>query len=78
MKGAFRAFSSSHLLVAAGFILIGGAFAYCLSKEPAGSTLKTGQPAPAFTLPAANGSAVSLKEYIGRSKVVLVFYRGYW
>jgi hypothetical protein len=39
---------------------------------------KPGEPAPAFTLPSASGSTVSLKDYPGKSNLVLVFYRGYW
>jgi hypothetical protein len=39
---------------------------------------KVGEPAPAFTLSSSSGSTASLKDYAGRSNVVLVFYRGYW
>jgi len=39
---------------------------------------KVGDPAPPFSLPALNGATVTLKDYAGKSKVVLVFYRGYW
>ena len=35
-------------------------------------TLKEGDPAPSFTLPASNGETVSLKDYLGK-KVVLFF-----
>jgi peroxiredoxin len=38
---------------------------------------KIGQPAPAFTLRDQNRKPVSLAEAAG-TKVVLVFYRGYW
>ncbi|MBI3950255.1 MAG: redoxin domain-containing protein [Acidobacteria bacterium] len=44
----------------------------------AGSTPKVGDPAPAFSLPSATGSTVALKDYAGKSNVVLIFYRGYW
>jgi cytochrome oxidase Cu insertion factor (SCO1/SenC/PrrC family) len=41
------------------------------------STPKIGQLAPTFTLRDYNGRRVSLADAIG-TKVVLVFYRGYW
>jgi len=37
-----------------------------------------GKPAPAFTLPSDKGSSISSLEFAGKSKLVLVFYRGYW
>lgn len=37
------------------------------------SRLEIGVPAPAFTLPAAGGDAVSLSDYLGR-KVIIYFY----
>ncbi len=49
-----------------------------LSILTLGSTPKAGDTAPQFSLPDAFGSTVSLKDYAGKSKVVLVFYRGYW
>jgi peroxiredoxin len=39
---------------------------------------KIGQRAPQFALPSAAGPTVLLKDYEGKSRVVLVFYRGYW
>ena len=39
--------------------------------------VKIGATPPSFTLPAADGSRVSLESLKGRN-VVLVFYRGYW
>ena len=39
---------------------------------------KVGDPAPQFSLTSAAGGGVSLKDYAGKRKVVLVFYRGYW
>ena len=42
------------------------------------STPKVGEPAPPFSLSNAAGATVSLKDYAGKSKLVLVFYRGYW
>jgi cytochrome oxidase Cu insertion factor (SCO1/SenC/PrrC family) len=40
--------------------------------------IKTGQPAPDFTLEDVNGKNVSLSDFRGKKSVVLVFYRGYW
>ena len=39
---------------------------------------RVGEPAPGFSLLAADRSTVSLKDYSGKAKVILVFYRGYW
>jgi peroxiredoxin len=39
---------------------------------------KVGSLAPGFSLPSSRGSVVALGDYIGKSNVVLVFYRGYW
>jgi len=36
--------------------------------------LKAGDPAPAFSLPAHTGETVSLKDFIGKKRVVLYFY----
>jgi peroxiredoxin Q/BCP len=36
--------------------------------------VKVGQPAPDFTLPAHNGSAVSLSDFKGEKNVVLSFH----
>jgi thioredoxin-dependent peroxiredoxin len=41
---------------------------------PATKTLKVGDPAPDFSLPAADGHVVRLSEFRGRSEVVLFFY----
>ena len=38
--------------------------------------LKVGEVAPVFTLPAANGSIISLSDYRGKNYVVLFFYPG--
>lgn len=43
-----------------------------------GALPKVGDPALSFGLPALSGATVALKDYAGKSKVVLVFYRGYW
>lgn len=39
--------------------------------------IKLGQPAPDFTLESVDGEQISLKDYRGRSHVVLVFLRGF-
>ncbi len=49
-----------------------------LALAVSGSTQKLGDMAPQFSLPSVKGSMVPLKAYMGQSKVVLVFYRGYW
>ncbi len=49
-----------------------------LSLAAAGSVPKVGDSAPQFSLPSAGGNTVSLSDYAGKSKLVLVFYRGYW
>ena len=41
-------------------------------------SLITGQPAPDFTLPDANGQPVTLSHLLAAGPVVLVFYRGNW
>ena len=42
------------------------------------SVPKVGDPAPQFSLPSTKGANVALKDYNGKTKLVLVFYRGYW
>jgi peroxiredoxin Q/BCP len=42
------------------------------------TTPKVGDKAPQFSLPSATGETVALQDYAGKSKVVLVFYRGDW
>lgn len=39
---------------------------------------KVGDTAPQFSLPSTKSANVALKDYAGKTKVVLVFYRGYW
>lgn len=41
------------------------------------TTLREGDPAPAFSLPAAGGGEVALADFAGRP-VVLIFFRGTW
>ena len=43
-----------------------------------GAPPKVGDRAPGFSLQSAAGTNVALKDFEGKSKVVLVFYRGYW
>ena len=57
---------------------IATAVAVCWLVVTPGAVPKIGDPAPQFGLPSANGSTVSLKDYLGKRNVVLVFYRGYW
>lgn len=40
--------------------------------------VQAGQPAPDFTLETADGRQVTLSEFRGHQRVVLVFYRGQW
>lgn len=40
--------------------------------------IKTGSLAPDFTLEDLDGRRVTLSQFRGKKKVVLVFYRGYW
>ena len=42
------------------------------------ATVADGAVAPAFALPAQDGSQVSLASAVGHGPVVLVFYRGAW
>jgi peroxiredoxin len=42
------------------------------------ATPKVGERAPAFALTDANGQTVSLGDYAGKSKLVVVFFRGDW
>jgi peroxiredoxin len=53
------------------------AFSFIVSVILLGPTLKVGDRAPQFSLPASDGRIVALKDYSGK-KLVLVFYRGYW
>jgi peroxiredoxin len=41
-------------------------------------TPKVGDRAPEFSLPSHTGKPVALKDYAGKSNLVLVFYRGNW
>ena len=43
-----------------------------------GTTLKVGAKAPDFALPNGDGKLIVLSEYVQKSPVVLVFYRGFW
>ncbi len=37
-------------------------------------TLNVGDPAPDFTLPASTGETISLKDYLGKKRIILYFY----
>lgn len=47
-------------------------------SSPASTKLKVGDKAPDFGLPNGDGKLVLLADYVSRSPVVLVFYRGFW
>ena len=48
------------------------------APAPGTAKLKVGDKAPDFGLPNGDGKLVLLGDYISRSPVVLVFYRGFW
>jgi hypothetical protein len=48
------------------------------AAKPGEVVLKVGDKAPEFSLPNGDGKLVSLSEYVSRSPVVIVFYRGFW
>jgi len=74
----FRAAALSAMLVAAAL------FGSCEDGNKAGGPVASkpsklqGQAAPQFTLVSDGGSNISLSEFAGKAKVILVFYRGYW
>ena len=49
-----------------------------VEKLEPGEGLSLGSQAPAFELPNGGGKLHALNDYIGKQKVVLVFYRGGW
>ena len=49
-----------------------------VEKLGPGEGLSLGSQAPAFELPDGDGKLHALNDYIGKQKVVLVFYRGGW
>ncbi len=49
-----------------------------LAKTMKGYRIATGQPAPPFTLPANDGSTVSLSDFHGDRHLLLIFVRGDW
>jgi peroxiredoxin len=51
---------------------------YLLTIAVLAEVPKVGDRAPQFDLPSTKGTKIALKDYIGKTKVVLVFYRGYW
>ncbi len=54
------------------------ATAELIASGQAERALKAGDRAPAFTLPDADGIAVSSTELLARGPLVLTFYRGVW
>ena len=40
--------------------------------------LQIGEPAAAFSLPTADGSTVSLDQYLGKKNIIVTTYRAYW
>jgi hypothetical protein len=56
-----------------------GMFVFARRVPPATSALQTGDPAPEFTLPDANGKSIALSALRATNRaVLLIFYRGYW
>jgi len=63
------------------FVLLTAAAAYGSPPQPGPADLNrvaAGVPAPDFTLESQDGSRVTLAEFRGKKRVVLVFYRGQW
>jgi cytochrome oxidase Cu insertion factor (SCO1/SenC/PrrC family) len=66
------------------FIALATAFAQLGPKDGADlsateiNRVKTGQPAPDFSLEDVGGQTVTLSDFRGKKSVVLAFYRGYW
>ena len=60
-----------------GMALINGAIEE-LHAAGTAEARSVGDPAPLFTLPSARGNDIALGDLLGRSAVVLVFYRGGW
>lgn len=67
-----------------GIVALVGLGVAALGQAPTAITVRsnnqqaavTGQPAPAFSLPATNGSTVSLSSYVGKQNVLLYFHEG--
>ena len=55
-------------------MFIAMALALFLPAEGEAVKLKVGDAAPAFSLPASTGKAITLSEFKGKKKVVLAFY----
>jgi peroxiredoxin len=51
-----------------------GLFAQTVQQSQAHSTLKVGDTAPDFTLPATNNTKVTLADYRGKKNVVVAFF----
>ncbi len=52
--------------------------AACGGQATRGTPQPAGEPAPAFSLTAHDGTTVSLADVIRDGPAVLVFYRGHW
>jgi cytochrome oxidase Cu insertion factor (SCO1/SenC/PrrC family) len=60
-------------------LLAGSYFNFVMARMPAAAVaVRTGEPAPDFTLSDASGAPVTLSSLRGRRPVVIVFYRGAW
>ena len=63
------------VLLSTGFVL---SYVYFAGQEPATESDKVGASAFGMTLVESRGGTVDLADVIGKSTVVLVFYRGNW
>ena len=80
VKGKISGAMKKKILIAAGLVVVALAIAvlvalYVYPKPQIADA--THQPAPDFTLTAANGATFTLSSHRGHP-VVLYFYRGYW
>lgn len=63
--------SKRTLVLGAGAVLLAaGGASYALLGQPAAASVATGAPAPAFSVPDANGAARTLAEFAGRTVVL--------
>ena len=71
-------------LIALLLILLAAGMPGCQSTHSTGSPLVRkpspleGQPAPQFSLHSDTGTEVSTSDFAGKTKLLLIFYRGYW
>ena len=69
------------ILIVATLILVGWTSGFSQDKVEKMTTkeaVKTGVTAPDFALTDQDGKQIKLSEAVKKSKVVIVFYRGYW